>query len=173
MEKSDLPWGARVVVDDIPDTGLHVELEAPAAVRDEIARVAGLRALPRFSAVFDLIRDGDGAQVLGQVSAQVGQNCVVTLEPIETDIDEPVDLTFAPAAEKAAKVPKADDDAPEPLIAGAVDLAAVATEFLLLGIDPYPRKPGAEFSPPKAEDDGAHPFAALEVLKKRPGGEQP
>ena len=34
---------------------------------------------------------------------------------------------------------------PEPLHDGAVDLGAVATEFLLLGIDPYPRKPDAVF----------------------------
>ena len=33
-----------------------------------------------------------------------------------------------------------------------VDLGAVATEFLLLGIDPYPRKPGAVFEAPPAGD---------------------
>jgi hypothetical protein len=47
----------------------------------------------------------------------------------------------------------------------------LATEFLILGIDPYPRKPGAEFAAPKAEDNREHPFAALEALKKRLGGE--
>ena len=50
---------------------------------------------------------------------------------------------------------------------GAVDLGAIATEFLLLGIDPYPRKPGAVFDAPVAEDDpSSHPFAALAALKK-------
>ena len=48
-----------------------------------------------------------------------------------------------------------------------VDLGAVASEFLLLGIDPYPRKPGVKFEPPpRAGDAAAHPFAALEALKK-------
>jgi hypothetical protein len=42
-------------------------------------------------------------------------------------------------------------------------------EFLLLGIDPYPRKAGAEFAPVKADDGSAKPFAALEALKKRLG----
>jgi hypothetical protein len=177
MEKSALPWSAPVAVDDIPDSGLHVELAAPTAARDEIARIAGLRALPRFSAVFDLIRHGDSTQVMGQVSAQIGQNCVVTLEPIETELAEQVDLMFATPAGKTkegtrVKAAKADGDPPEPLIGGVVDLAAIATEFLLLGIDPYPRKAGAEFSSPKVADDGAHPFAALEALKKRPGGGQ-
>jgi len=49
------------------------------------------------------------------------------------------------------------------------DLGAVATEFLMLGIDPYPRKPWAEFAAPKVDSDGAHPFAALAALKKDPG----
>ena len=43
-----------------------------------------------------------------------------------------------------------------------------------LGIDPYPRKMGAEFAPLKTDvktDDGsARPFAALEALKKNIGG---
>ena len=42
-------------------------------------------------------------------------------------------------------------------------------ELIELGIDPYPRKPGVEFAPPKTEDAGAHPFAALASLKKPPG----
>ena len=55
----------------------------------------------------------------------------------------------------------AADDAPEPLVDGTVDLGAIATEFLILGIDPYPRKPGAVFEAPPAGDGSAHPFAAL------------
>ena len=164
-----------MAVDDIPETGLHIELEAPTTARDEIARIAGLRALTRFSAVFDLIRQGDSAQVMGRVRAQVGQNCVVTLEPIESDIEEKVDLVFAPATAVPTNdgpVAKAADDVPEPLAGGAVDLAAVATEFLLLGIDPYPRKAGVKFSPPKVDDAVANPFAVLEALKKRPEGGQ-
>ena len=54
---------------------------------------------------------------------------------------------------------------------GAVDLGAVATEFLLLGIDPYPRKPGAVFERPAAGRPGGHPFAALAALKKDSGAE--
>ena len=40
----------------------------------------------------------------------------------------------------------------------------------LLGIDPYPRKAGAEFAAIQPADDSAKPFAALEALKKRLGG---
>lgn len=181
MEKAVSPWSVPVAVEDIPDSGLHVEIEAPAAIRAELAAFANVREVPRVSAVFDLTRRGAEVDVTGQVTAVVGQTCVVSLEPMETEVDEAVDLTFAPApagageaseSEAAGHRAKPDEEPPEPLIGGKLDLGAIATEFLILGIDPYPRKPGAQFSPPKADDAGAHPFAALEALKKRPGGGQ-
>ena len=113
---------------------------------------------------------GQRQRVAGQVSARLGQTCVVTLEPIETDFTESIDLVFAPAAQVKAKDFKSDEEPPEMLIDGKIDLGAIATEFLLLGIDPYPRKAGAEFAPVKADDGSARPFAALEALKKRLGG---
>ena len=177
MEKNRSPWSVPVAVDDIPETGLHLEIDAPEPLRAELAALAGLRELGRLSAVFDLTRRGAGVRVTGNVSARVGQTCVVTLEPVESDIDEPVDLRFAPQAVAPASAKSetvaahtSDEDPPEPLFGDELDLGAIATEFLLLGIDPYPRKPGAEFAPVKADDASAKPFAALEALKKRLGG---
>ena len=176
MEKNRSPWSVPVAVDDIPETGLHLEIDAPEPVRAEIAGLAGLRELGRLSGVFDLTRRGAGVRVTGNVSARVGQTCVVTLEPVESDIDEPVDLRFAPrpvapasAKSETVAAHTSDEDPPDPLFGGKLDLGAIATEFLLLGIDPYPRKPDAEFAPVKAGDATAKPFAALEALKKRLG----
>ena len=176
MDKTASPstvlWSVPVAVEDIPDTGLHIEIEAPAATRAQmvalVAELAAVRELPQLAAVFDLTREGAGVHVVGQVRARVGQTCVVTLEPIESLVDEAVDLRFAPQA----KTSKSDADL-EPLVGGAVDLGAIATEFLILGIDPYPRKANAKFTPPKGEDDGGHPFSGLEALKKRLGDSQP
>lgn len=179
MDKIGNLWSVPVAVEDIPDTGLHIEIEAPAATREALAKLAAVRELPRLAAVFDLTRQGEGVHVAGQVSARVGQICVVTLEPVESLLEEAVDLRFAPAAAEPAgpaselKAEAKSDEEPEPLAGSSVDLGAIATEFLLLGIDPYPRKADAKFTPPMREDDGAHPFAALEALKKRLGGGQP
>jgi uncharacterized metal-binding protein YceD (DUF177 family) len=177
MDKIGRPWSVPVAVEDIPDTGQHIDIEAPAAVRPAVAALAGIRDLPRLSAAFDLTRLGPGVHVTGRVSARVGQICVVTLEPIESEVEEAVDLKFDPAAANVADKPakstrkrKRDDDPPEPLAGGTVDLGALATEFLILGIDPYPRKAGAQFAPLPVEDAGEHPFAVLEVLKKGRGG---
>jgi Large ribosomal RNA subunit accumulation protein YceD len=177
MEKTENPWSAPVEVEDIPETGLHVEIDAPAEIRAAVAELASLRGLPQFVAAFDLTRQGAGVHVSGQVNARIGQTCVVTLEPIESEVSEAIELQFVPGSGDAVPVGSrkrevAGDEAPEPIIGGKIDLGALATEFLMLGIDPYPRKAGAEFAPPKRKDSGEHPFAALAALKNRSGGGQ-
>ena len=179
MEKPDHPWSVPVAVEDVSETGLYMEIEAPEPVRASVAKLAGLRELARLSAAFDLTRQGAGVHVAGRVQATIGQICVVSLEPMESELDEAVDVSFSPSvAAQAATAAEGhharpdEEEPPEPLVGGTVDLGALAVEFLLLGIDPYPRKPGAEFSAPQAEDSHDHPFAALESLKKRLGGGQ-
>jgi uncharacterized metal-binding protein YceD (DUF177 family) len=177
-----LPWSAPVAVREVPETGRHVTLVADEATRAAVAQAIGLRALPRLEASFDVSRQGrEGLHVAGRVSATVGQTCVVTLEPVDNELDEAIDLAFVPEPEVAEQDDDADrgagkgirvaaDDAPEPLIGGVVDLGVIATEVLTLGLDPYPRKPGAEFANPVADDDSPHPFAVLAALKKGEGG---
>lgn len=171
-------WKVPVTVTDVPETGRRVTLVADSQTRSAIARAAGIATLSRFEASFDLTRYGrDGIHVLGAVSAAVGQNCVVTLDPMETAVEETVDLSFAPPRKPLPKALAGEDrptkdaameDLPDVLHGGTVDLGAIAVEFLLLGIDPYPRKPGVVFEPPPAGDPASHPFAALAALKKGP-----
>jgi len=177
MDNAGHPWAVPVTLEEIPDSGLHMEIEAPPETRAALAKLAEVRDIPRLTAVFDLVRADGGVDVSGRVRARVEQTCVVTLEPVENDVDEPVEVAFRLGAEPAAmpthvsQVLDEDEDLPEPLVGGKVDLGALATEFLLLGIDPYPRKPGAEFAPPHPAEPGEHPFAGLDALKKRLGGE--
>jgi hypothetical protein len=169
------PWQVPVTVEDIAETGQHFELVADDGVRVTLARTAGLRDLPRLQANFDVTRRGDGLHVAGVVAATVGQNCVVTLEPLTNDIEEEVDLLFMPQQDPRPQGGKTEPrqrsrdvklDGPEPLIGGVLDLGALATEFLILGIDPYPRKPGAAFEPVEDGKPDGGPFAALARLTK-------
>ena len=50
---------------------------------------------------------------------------------------------------------------------GRIDLGALTAEFLALGLDPYPRKPGVAFEP--HEEAAEKPLAALHRLKGREG----
>ena len=181
------PWSVPIPVLQIPDTGLHRDLEADEATRAAMAEVAGLREVLSASGSFDMVPARGGRfQVTGRVRARIGQTCVVTLDPIESDIDEAIDLTFAPpeqipvladlvddAAERDEEIP----DPPEPIENGMIDLGRLATDVLFLAVDPYPRKPDALFEPViAAPDPEDHPFAALKALKvdaKAPKGRKP
>jgi Large ribosomal RNA subunit accumulation protein YceD len=172
------PWSVPVIVAQIPDTGLHREIEADRAARDAMADIAGLREILSASASLDLTPQKAGrVHVAGRVRARIWQTCVVSLDPIENDIDEAIDMIFAPpeqipeladlvdeAAEGDAEIP----DPPEPIVNGVIDLGRLATDALFLGIDPYPRKPDAVFEPViEAPDPEDHPFAALKALQPR------
>ena len=170
------PWRVPVLIAQIPDTGLHRDIEASPAERAAMAEVANLREVLGVNASLDVTPSGEGRfHVGGRIRARIGQTCVVTLEPIENEIDEPIDLIFAPpeqipvladlvddAAESDVEIP----DPPEPIAGGVIDLGRVATDALFLAIDPYPRRPGTVFQPLVVDADPEdHPFAALKVLK--------
>jgi uncharacterized metal-binding protein YceD (DUF177 family) len=182
-KQAPAPWQFAVAVEDVAETGQHFDLIAENDIRAAVARVVGLRDLPRLEASFDVTRHGaDGLHVSGRVSATVGQNCVVTLEPLANEVEEDIDLLFAPPSPSVARKAGEDEDAetdserpqrswngPEPLVGGVVDLGALATEFLILGVDPYPRKPGAVFELPQDVKPEPGPFAALAGLKDKHG----
>jgi uncharacterized metal-binding protein YceD (DUF177 family) len=171
------PWSVPIAVAEVPETGRRLDLVADAPTRAAIAKFADLPQVPRLVAAFELTRHArDGLRVVGRVSAIVEQICVVTLEPMLSEVEEDVDLVFMPAR-AAGNVERADeqalDEPPETLRDGTVDLGAVATEFLVLGIDPYPRKPGSVFKAPKAgEASSGRPFAKLAALKKAEPGRE-
>jgi uncharacterized metal-binding protein YceD (DUF177 family) len=170
------PWRFPVVLEDIAETGERFELTADADVRTAVAQVAGLRDLPRLEATFEVTRHGaTGLHVVGQVSATVGQSCVVTLEPLANEVTEQLDLLFLPRPlEQETEWTGTRDEQSaeaEPLVGGQIDLGALATEFLILGLDPYPRKPGAVFQPVQDATPQPGPFAALAALKKDHDGQ--
>ena len=168
MSKPAQPWHVPVRLEDVPETGLHLDLVADADVRAGVAALAEVRDMPRLEAAVDLARQGNGLRVTGRVFATVGQTCVVTLETLENFVDEPIDVIFAPSLTGEMADHNAAfeiDDPPEVLSDGVADLGAIAIEFLLLGIDRYPRKPGAQFAAQVEESAGASPFAVLAKLK--------
>lgn len=113
----------------------------------------------------------EGVRVLGTVRGALTQACVVTLEPVATTVDEDFDVRLHPdaAPTTAVEVDVDEADPPELLEGDTVDVGAIVLEHFVLGIEPYPRAPGAEFD---AEEEGdgedekePSPFAVLAALK--------
>jgi hypothetical protein len=164
-----------ILVDEVPEQGLDVSLRADELTRQALAEADGLAGLAALEADFHVARQGlSRFNVTGTVRAKITQTCVLTLDPFNSDVVEEVDVDFVDAstdAQPAADANEtlgalpADRDPPDPIESGTIDLGALAAEFLALGLDPYPRKPGAEFAPiPDPRDVTEHPF---DVLKKR------
>ncbi|WP_333824253.1 YceD family protein [Pinisolibacter sp.] len=167
---------------EVPHTGTHVIIEADAGQRAALAEAAGIVSVEALSAEV-LVRpwSGEGFAVTGKVSAKLTQTCVVTLEPVATTVDEAIDVKLVPPEEMAKYEVAPDEngeidldaaalDIPDPIEGGVIDVGAIVTEHFMLGLDPYPRKPGVVFD---AETAGAgdgreklSPFAALARLKK-------
>lgn len=159
-------------VDAIPATGIDYTVETSAAEREAIAGEFRLIDLPVLEAEVTLSRPGGRTiEASGRLHARLHQPCVVTLEPVEQEIDETFRRRFVPRP--AAEAPavdidlRPDEDAPDFYDGRRIDLGAVVLEELALAIDPYPRAPGAELpaSVTGPADSATNPFAALAALR--------
>ena len=170
---------SRVVrVDPIPLEGQVIAIEATPAERDELASFYRLPAIAALTATLRVEPWGrGGARVTGAVHGEVTQTCVVSLDPFPATVDAELDVRFAPqtaansgsvAIKEAQTFSFVDEDDPDPIIDGTIDLGALTAEFLALGLDPYPRKPGAAFDEERRSSEPADsPFATLAERNKQ------
>lgn len=154
------------------------EIEADAGEREALARRFGLDRLDGLKARVLLNRTADRrVTVSGSFLADLAQFCVVSLEPVPEYIEESFNLVFASEPEEATgpedfAFTLDDDDWPEPLLDGTIDIGEAVAQLLALALEPYPRAPGVEL---ESQDIGAsvgeaeaNPFAVLAELKKGP-----
>jgi hypothetical protein len=162
-----------VRIDEIPADGRAIRIEAGDDERRALAEQLGIPEVAAFTAELNVRPLGGGAfSVSGQVRASVVQTDIVTLDPVEQQLNESIDLRLVPEdgiARVSATAPLQSEPAegPETYRGGRIELGALAAEHLALGLDPYPRAPGVEFTG-YSEDDSLppSPFAALAGLKK-------
>ncbi len=164
----------RVVdVSDLGDDERRLDVVADEDERRALAADLDLLALEALEATAWLAPAGSDREVRLRASfrARVVQACVVTLEPVESVIEESFGLTYRPvdeadAAAREVEVVLDEEDPPEPLVGGRVDVGAAIAEHLALALDPYPRRPGAHLDASAAETraaagEGEGPFAVL------------
>jgi len=170
-----------VRVDALPREGQLITIEATLDEREKLASFYKLPAIAALTATLRLVPWGrGGAHVTGAVHGELTQVCIVSVEPFPATVDEDVDVRFAPPTptnrkssveQEVQTFSLADEDEPDPVIDGKIDLGALAAEFFALGLDPYPRKPGAILDEEHANSEPTDlPFAAL-AQRVKPGRE--
>lgn len=176
--QDSLPLRRPIRVESITLRPVAVELVAEQSDLSAIAVYLGVASVEALKASYSLSRNGERVKLEGMIKAGLHQNCVVTLDPFPVELKVPIKLDFAPEEEIAAMARPSEDDEidievllneeepPEPIVDGMIELGAVTLEFLALSLDPYPRKPGVAFAEPAPETSVESPFAALLKLKR-------
>ena len=167
--KDDGPEFSRPIeISRIGPAGLSLAIEASADERARLVERMGVREIRVLTADVRLAQLGAGFAVTVGWRAEIVQDCVVTLDPIEVALAETAEVIFGPAAVEAEteeiEIDPEAADPPEPIVDGRIDVGEVVAEQLALGIDPYPRKPGAVFEHERAAlqpEPKLNPFAAL------------
>ena len=172
-EMNIIPEFSRPILVEQLGTGLKTfKLQADPAECEALAKRFDIVALKSLMAVVQLkvLAGGDLVRLHGQFNAHVIQACVVTLEPVESHLDEAFDLVYGPPPDNdegdEIVIDMAADDPPEPIVGGAIDIGEAVAEHLALALPPFPRAAGAEFVAVE-EPERPNPFAALEALKKK------
>lgn len=156
------------------------DLAPDAAELATIAADLGLLGLRKLRLRGTLTAEGRADwRLQAELGATVTQSCVVTLDPVQTRLDEKITRRFSPDAaldlpEPGAEIEIPEDDTLEPL-GSEIDLGLVMTEALALALPPYPRSAGAELGSltvaqegvAPMQDEETKPFAALARLRDK------
>jgi len=164
---ASLPYSETVRVNQI-GAGLSRRLEPDAEARQRIARALDLQGLDAFAVDIEVKPTPSSSEwtMKGRVTAHAIQTCGLTLEPLPVEVDRRFSIQLAEAEPQQTdeiEVTLEEEDA-DLIEDGKIDLGQYAVEQLALSLDPFPRKPGAQFVQPE-EPAEISPFAALKALK--------
>lgn len=167
MSAPSLPYSDPVRLHQV-GAGLSRTLTPDEAQRVRIAKALDLASLDTFEADLRLEPSAGGWSLSGRVRAHAVQTCGLTLEPLPVDIDETFSIGLTESEEPRGEDDEIEitleDDSPDVIENGVIDLGQYAVEQLALQLDPFPRKAGAEFVQPE-EPAEISPFAVLKTLR--------
>jgi len=150
---------------DCAQLGRSIETHRIEADKNESKALADRLDIPdieALSAKIDVSRTSEGLiRLNGKLEARYVQNCIVTLEPVQQEVNEDFELFFKEVAEGEGShkvdVPIENDLSPEPFEQGRIDIGEAVSQQLALALDPYPRAPGAVFEAAAGSDTVAEP----------------
>jgi len=168
------PWSFSLAWSAVGADEKRVRLVADPAVRAALTAFLDVVDVKALSAELTVRAWLDGLEIDGRVAGVARRTCGVSLEDFDEAVDAPLHVRAVPSGSRNA--PEAGDgevvvdldadDPPDVVDGDRVDLAAYATEIFALALDPFPRKPGAVFTPP-AESEPPSPFAVLRQLTSK------
>jgi uncharacterized metal-binding protein YceD (DUF177 family) len=139
---------------------IRFALAPEAEERARLAMDLGIPAIPKLRFEGTLAPQGrTDWQLDAHLGATVVQDCVVTLEPVTTRIEEGVVRRYLADVTpiEGGEVEMPEDDTIEEL-PPSLDLGEVMSEALALALPPYPRAEGVELAEIVVTEPGAQPL---------------
>ncbi len=165
-------------VEDIPERGLAMERSANEAELAAVARALDIPACHRLDVTYRLKPLGGGRyRLTGTLAADVTQSCIVTLEPIDSDIRETFEEEYWPPELLHQDAEGKNGEAEQEILSqhsrevieqGSIAVGRLVYEQIATALDPYPRRSDAAFQWQEQDADAAasdSPFAVLARLK--------
>ena len=160
--------------------------------RKDLARRMQIESIDSVEADLTLTRaeNSRNIHVTGTLKADLAQLCVVSLEPVPEHIDAVIEAWFVDESDtvsfnrfkkdrqkatgREAEMKEEQDD-PEVILDGQIDIGELAAQHLSLNLNPYPHKDGIEYTGPAVDDvlkaetpsSMKNPFAALKEWKDK------
>lgn len=169
-----------VAVDRLGSGETRLDVTATPAECAALAERFRILAVDSLSARLRLRRiPGSGLiRLRGEFTAQVVQACVVSLDPVPQQVAENFEVLFGDSDaddDPDVLVHYDEADPPEAIEHGVIDVGEAVAEQLALGLEPFPRRPGAEFDPGWGTEEAPeeelkpNPFAALAAFQRKDG----
>ncbi|MBI1301598.1 MAG: hypothetical protein GC137_08070 [Alphaproteobacteria bacterium] len=187
-------WSYFIESEEITAKSQNLNISAGKETYSAICSRLDLHSINSISAKIKLVRNSITKiiHIKGQIEASLAQKCVVTGEPVEESVSESFEAWFADdnqalsfAKAKRERMSRKErneqpileeEEDPESIIDGKIDLGELVIQYLSLSLNPYPRKDGVSFETQKEELDFEknevyeNPFAALKNWKS--GGDK-
>jgi uncharacterized metal-binding protein YceD (DUF177 family) len=180
FSSANYPFDWNYETSEVAPSGLVFDRLATDAERQALTAALGILDCQAVRARYRIRRaPAECYRLTGTVTAEVVQACVVTLAPVHESIEAELNVEFQPEADSpesagptGGAVDISDDLDIEPIDSGRLPVGRIVFEVIAASLNPYPRRPGAEYRP--AADSPAtaktpNPFAVLAKLK--PPGE--
>lgn len=153
----------------LPLGGGHYTIAASTEERAALAKRFDLVALERLEAEVEITRlSGGFYRLAASLAAALVQACVVTLEPVASEVEERFSLLYGPLDEAKDIVLDGTAETVEPLEGGMIDIGEAVAQQLSLALDPFPHaKDAAEAPVVKEEPRSESPFSVLAELQRR------
>ncbi len=168
-----------IKAEDIPKKGRVIPLRPNDNELAAIAKRLELVSLTAFDGELKVQPEpGREISVRGMIRAQFTQNCVISGDPVTTEVEFELFRMFAEDADPFDGLGRDEEDVidPEiddadPIIGGQIDVGEAAVEELALRIPPYPKAEGVHFDEATfandQKDEKENPFLVLESLKNK------